>query len=161
MKPEVKFKNDEYNYYNRAVGIIKKDDKFLIMSVDDSPYYHIPGGHTLIGEDSITAVKREIKEELGFTVKDTNLFCIQENFYKKNDVVHHGIEFYYIIEVEENIECKDKQIIEIDRGVEKHLNTKWVNKKELVSIDLKPHTVKELLINNKLDSLVHLIKNEI
>lgn len=38
MNPEVKFKTSDYNYYNRAVGIVKKDDKYLILNVDNSDY---------------------------------------------------------------------------------------------------------------------------
>lgn len=83
MKQEIKFKTDDYNFYCRAVGIVRKGDKYLILNVDNSPYYHIPGGHIEVGEDSLTAVKREINEELGYTVKEGKLFCIQENFYEK------------------------------------------------------------------------------
>lgn len=160
MKQEVKFKTEDYYYYNRAVGIIKHNDKFLIMNVDNAPYYHIPGGHIEIGEDSITAVTREIKEELDYTVKNANLFCIQENFYEKNGIAQHGVEYYYIIELEEDVETVDRQVREIDRGEEKHLFVKWVSADELEEIDLKPFTVKDLIVNNKLDTLTHVIKQD-
>lgn len=91
MKPEVKFKADTYKYYNRAVGIIKQNDKYLIMCVDDALYYHLPGGHVHIGENSLDAVKREVKEELDYDVVDAKLFCIQENFYEKEDFAYHGV----------------------------------------------------------------------
>lgn len=160
MNPEVKFKQEKNNYYNRAVGIIKKDNKFLVMQVDDTEYYHIPGGHIELGEDSFSAIIREIKEELDYTVKTAKLFCIQENFYEKKGISQHGIEFYYIVEIEEDIETIDRKIIEIDRGEEKHLNTRWVNISELKKIDLRPYTVKELLVSNKLNSLTHIIKRD-
>lgn len=83
MNDEVRFKNDIYNYYNRAVGIIKHNDKYLIMKVNDSTYYHIPGGHLEINEDSLTGVKKELKEELGYTVKTAKLFCTKKIFIKK------------------------------------------------------------------------------
>lgn len=76
MNPEVKFKTEDYKYYNRAVGVIKKDDKFLILNIDKDSHYHIPGGYIEIGEESIVAVAREIKEELGYTVKEAKLFCV-------------------------------------------------------------------------------------
>jgi len=44
--------------------------------VDNASYYHIPGGHIEIGEDSLTAVTREINEELNLTVKNATFFCI-------------------------------------------------------------------------------------
>ncbi len=160
MKPEVKFKTNDYNYYNRAVGIIQKDNKYLILNVDNSSYYHIPGGHIEIEEDSLVAITREIKEELGYTVKDAKLFCIQENFYEKNNISHHGVEYYYLIETEEDIEPIDRVVIENDRGVEKHLQIKWVSIEELKEIDLRPHTVKDLMINNKFNTLTHIIQRD-
>ncbi|NLV90141.1 MAG: NUDIX domain-containing protein [Tenericutes bacterium] len=160
MKEEVKFKTEEYNYYNRAVGIIKKDDMYLILNVDNSPYYHIPGGHIEIGEDSLSAVTREIKEELGFTVKEAKLFCIQENFYEKKGIIQHGVEYYYLIETVENLDTTDLKIEENDRGTIKQLFIKWVTAKELENIDLRPFTVKNLLINNRVDTLTHIIQRD-
>ena len=160
MKEEVKFKTEEYNYYNRAVGIIKKDDMYLILNVDNSPYYHIPGGHIEIGEDSLSAVTREIKAELGFTVKEAKLFCIQENFYEKKGIIQHGVEYYYLIETVENLDTTDQKIEENDRGTIKQLFIKWVTAKELENIDLRPFTVKNLLINNRVDTLTHIIQRD-
>lgn len=160
MKQEIRFKTVDYNYYNRAVGIIRYNDKFLIMNVDNAPYYHIPGGHIEIGEDSLTAVTREIKEELNYTVKNATLFCIQENFYEKKGVGQHGVEYYYIIEPEEGIETIDREVIENDHGEKKHLFIKWVSIDELKKIDLKPLTVKELMVTNKLEGLAHIINKD-
>ena len=127
MELEVKFKTEKYNYYNRAVGVIRQHNKFLIMKVDNSQYYHLPGGHIEIGEDSLSAVKREIKEELDFDCIKANLFCIQENFYEKKGVAHHGVEYYYLIEIEENVETINKEIEENDRGVAKHFFAYIIN----------------------------------
>ncbi len=160
MNQEVKFKTKDYNYYNRAVGIIRQGDLFLIMCVDDAPYYHLPGGHIEIGENSFDAVRREIREELDYSVKSARLLCVQENFYNKNDVAHHGVEYYYLIEIEKNVETTDRIVVEDDRGTEKHLSIRWVTTDELRKIDLRPSTIKELIIKNELSSLVHLIEQD-
>ncbi len=157
MKPEVKFKTDTYKYYNRAVGIIKQNDKYLIMCVDDAPYYHLPGGHIDISENSLDAVKREIKEELDYDVVDAKLFCIQENFYEKDGFAHHGVEYYYLIEIEKSIDPVDRVVIENDRGIKKHLAIRWVTVEELAAVKLQPRTIKHLILNGSLDNLIHLI----
>lgn len=158
MKPEVKFQSETYKYYNRAVGVIKQNDKYLIMCVDDAPYYHLPGGHIHVGENSLDAVKREIKEELDYKVVDAKLFCIQENFYEKDEFAHHGVEYYYLIEIEKNIDPVDRFVIENDRGIKKRLAIKWVTLEELKAIDLQPLTLKNLILKGRLDSLIHLVK---
>lgn len=121
---------------------------------------HIPGGHIEIGEDSLVDVTREIKEELGYTVKNATLFCIQENFYEKKGIIQHGIEYYYLIETVEDIETVDREFIENDRGEDKYLLIKWVSIDELKKIDLRPITVKDLMIKNKINTLTHIIKRD-
>lgn len=144
---DIKIKTESEEFHCRACGIIKQNEKFLVMRVNKTDYYHIPGGHVEIGETSKDAVIREIKEEIGCVVKDATLFAIQENFWLRNGKNCHGIEFYYIIEPKEQMEQKDHERIEIDKGKECLLEFKWVTATELKYIDLKPENIKEILIN--------------
>lgn len=70
------------------------------------------------------------------------------------------MEYYYVIELEENVATFDRDVIEMDRGEEKHLFIKWVSIEELEELDLKPFTVKDLLLKNKLDTFTHVIKRD-
>ena len=76
---DLKIKTEEAEFHGRTCGVLKQENNFLIMRVNNTPYYHIPGGHIEIGEDSKQAIIREIKEEIGCDVQETNLFAIQEN----------------------------------------------------------------------------------
>lgn len=157
MDLKIKTENEEFHY--RTCGIIKQNNKFLIMRVNKTEYYHIPGGHVELGETSKNAVIREIKEEIGCGVKEATLFAIQENFWIRNEKKCHGIEFYYIIEPDICLEQINHETIENDKGEEKLLEFKWVTVDELKEIDLKPANIKELLINGKyLVGLSHLVK---
>lgn len=157
---DLKIKMEEEEFHCRACGIIKQENYFLIMRVNETSYYHIPGGHIEIGEDSKQTIIREIKEEIGCDIIKMNLFAIQENFWTRNNRKCHGIEFYYIIEPKENLEIKDYQRIEIDKGEEKLLDFKWVTSEELKDIDLRPNNIKNMLIKSEyLNGLKHIIKH--
>lgn len=156
---DLKIKTEQQEFHGRACGIIKQDDKFLIMRVNQTSYFHIPGGHIEIGEDSEQAIIREIKEEIGCDIQETNLFAIQENFWKRNNKNCHGIEFYYIIKPKNNLEMKDYQRIEIDKGEEKLLDFKWCTQEELKDIDLRPVNIRDMLINGDYSKgLSHIVK---
>lgn len=158
---DLKIKTDTQEFHGRTCGIIKQDNYFLIMRVNKTPYYHIPGGHIEIGEDSNQTVIREIKEEIGCSVNRTNLFAIQENFWERKGKQCHGIEFYYIVEPEPKLQINDYERIENDKGEEKLLEFKWVTAEELVNIDLRPNNIKGLLIAGKYnDKLIHLIERD-
>lgn len=90
------------------------------MRVNKTSYYHIPGGHIEVGEDSEKAVIREIKEEIGCDVQKINLFAIQENFWIRNNIKCHEIEFYYIVKANQPLQMIDYEKIEVDKGEENY-----------------------------------------
>lgn len=156
---DLKIKTETEEFHVRTCGIIKQENKFLIMKVNKTSYYHIPGGHIEIGEDSEQAVIREIKEEIGCDVKEAKLFAIEENFWMRNNRKCHGIEFYYIIKPKQQLKMQDCEKIENDKGEEKLLNFKWVTLEELKDIDLRPSNIKDMLINEDyLKGLTHIVK---
>ena len=61
---DVKFKEKEYSFHYRVVGVIVKDDKYLVQNIGGKDYYVLPGGHVRIGESSDYALIREVREEL-------------------------------------------------------------------------------------------------
>lgn len=158
---DLKIKTEKEEFHGRTCGIIKQEDKFLIMRVNKSNYYHIPGGHIEIGEDSEQALIREIKEEIGCNVQKANLFEIQENFWIRDDKKCHGIEFYYIVQPKELLPMKNYEKIEIDKGEKKLLEFKWVTSDELRNIDLRPINIRDMLINKEnIKTLTHIVKRE-
>lgn len=80
---DLKIKTETEEFHGRTCGIIKQENKFLIMRVNKTSYFHIPGGHIEIGEDSKEAVIREIKEEIGCDVQEANLVCNSREFLDK------------------------------------------------------------------------------
>ena len=156
---DLKIKTEKKEFHGRSCGIIKQKNNFLIMRVNDTPYYHIPGGHIEMGEDSKQAVIREIKEEIGCDVQEADLFAIQENFWEKSHKKCHGIEFYYIIKPKYELEMKDYQRIENDKGEEKLLDFKWITPEELKDIDLRPSNIRDMLVDGEyLKGLTHIVK---
>ena len=46
---DLKIKTETEEFHGRTCGIIKQENKFLIMRVNKTSYFHIPGGHIEIG----------------------------------------------------------------------------------------------------------------
>lgn len=109
-----------------VTGILKCDDLFLIVrrSKNDDFYpgfWEFPGGHLEDGETLNEALKRELEEEIGYTLDSipiiTNYFDEVKTF--ENKLVHN-LEIDFIITV-------DKTKLNIKLSNE-HSEYKWVKK---------------------------------
>ena len=68
---DVKIDLDDFNFKYRVCSVILKNNRVLFVEINNNGFLCCPGGHVELGEDSISAVKRETEEEIG--VKCENL----------------------------------------------------------------------------------------
>jgi len=147
----------------RVCGILTHNNKFLVVKIANNPFYCFPGGHAEIGEDTITAVKREMAEELGFPIKVKNLTCVAQNLFNnpKGELVHE-LSFYYLVEPENLLDLNpnDYEIEECDKGVMKTLKIKWLTKSEMQQVDCRPKFASMVLDKNKMLHVINKFDNE-
>ncbi|MDQ0228969.1 NUDIX hydrolase [Metabacillus malikii] len=123
-----------FNYRVAAV-IIENGHVLLHRQVHDK-HWALPGGRVKVLEDSQTAIKRELVEELGIESNSERLLWITENFFTYAGKPFHEIGFYYHINSSnEEVEFRT----EIFNGFEgEHLQYKWMPIRELHTIKLYP-----------------------
>ena len=69
MRESIKMKNNDYNFKFRVSGLIIKNNKLLLVDMDDNGFLCLPGGYVELGETTEEAVRRELKEEIQKDVK--------------------------------------------------------------------------------------------
>ena len=62
-------KTEMLNFKFRVSGIIIKDNKILLVDMDDSNFLCLPGGYVELGETTEEACLRELEEEVGKNLK--------------------------------------------------------------------------------------------
>lgn len=158
---DLKLENGNLKLKVRANAVIIHDNKLLVCSINDNGFWCCPGGHIHLGEDSKTAVLREAHEEVGIKFDDAKLLTVMESFFEgKKEKRFHEISFYYLMDgniPEEKFH--DYAYDEDDEGKMVHLEFRWVDIKELDSIDFRPFDLKEILRNKNFE-LKHLIRIE-
>ena len=90
-----------------ARGIILINGKIAAIDSRKHKYYKIPGGGIEPGEDNICALIREVKEEVGLTVKPESIkeFGYVHRIQRgKHEPVFIQDNFYYLCDVENNQE---------------------------------------------------------
>jgi len=151
MDITVKIEDKVLNY--RVAGIIKKDNKILVNERVDIDYVSLIGGRAKIGESSIEALIRELKEESGYDVKHIKTLGVIENFF----ISRYDNKEYHEILIVHEIEFNDKELYnleEIQNYEEENVRFVWKSYDELKKVNFVPMNILEYLKN---DELFHLI----
>lgn len=107
-------------------GILKDNDLFLIVkrNENDDLYpgaWEFPGGHLEDGETLKDGLKRELKEEIGFTDEFEPIIThYYDEVKEKNNELIHDLEIDFIINVD-----RPKVSIKLS---DEHCDYKWVTK---------------------------------
>lgn len=110
-------------YIIASYAIIKNNNKYLLEQATARSNYTlaIPGGHVQAGEDGITGLKRELKEELDLEPK--NIKHLETILYPYKNYIFN----IYLIEESINTE-------EIKYDSNEVLNIDWYTKNEIKSL---------------------------
>ncbi len=161
MRESIKIKTDDYNFKFRVSGLIIKDNKLLLVDMDDSGFLCLPGGYVELGETTEVAVKRELLEEVGKKFDISEYLGVVENYFiNKYSKKIHEISFYYLMTPIENIGTNNFTIVENDKGHKIKLDFKWIDLKEINNYDIRPSFIKQILNKENL-KFNHLIFNEL
>lgn len=129
---------DKYPIVLAVAAFIKdKNDKILIVKKSlheqiDPGLWTIPGGKVRPEEPIVSALKREVEEEVGLQIDSFQ--WIGEDVFTSNDKFFHAQHFLC-----ENVKVKK---IKLEKNL---IEFKWISKKELASYEFPPNIKKRLL----------------
>lgn len=131
-------------FTHRVGGIAVRDGRVMLNRARDGAYWFIPGGRIEEGEDSRTALVREMREEIGQEVAPGDLVCTMENFFEHGNRRFHELGIYYSMAVERDWE--GSRFIE-DGGTE--VEYRWFGLEELGGLTLYPEIMKEFIAGRR------------
>ena len=135
---------------NIRVGIIFRYEDKVLVEVPKYNFYNsvVPGGRIKIGEYSIDAIKREIKEEMGFELLDSKLGFVKtlEEMFTFNNTDYHEIFFVY----KYNVDYDDYNLLLKIKDNQDNANSyyKFITKEEFNEYNLLPLEIRDI-INEK------------
>ena len=153
---DIKYKNSNYNFVYRVSALIfnKEKTKILLFYGNDSDYYMLPGGKINELEESIDAIKREIKEELGWENLEYKFLGISEELVNDKGYNNHQINLIYKGIYKNKIDKEEFKGLEGD-----WINFKWVDVKDINNYKIYPNIVNEMVkdsnkIHHSIDNLI-------
>ena len=97
MRESIKMKTNDYNFKFRVSGLIIKNNKLLLVDMDDSGFLCLPGGYVELGETTEEAVKRELNEEIRQEVRIEKYLGVVENYFIKKNITKKCMKYLFII----------------------------------------------------------------
>lgn len=150
----ISIKEDNTRFSARAGAIIYNEDRTKVLLENQDKFYRFPGGRIDFGEDSKTAILRELKEELGIDLK-LNLKYIAEMVLNISTIRYHEIGFYFMTFISEKMISNNFDSLDDDNHFE------WVNVSELDKYDVVAKPIKEKVMNGFLnDDLEYMVYTE-
>lgn len=132
---------------NIRVGVIFKYNDKVLVEVPKEHFNNsvIPGGRMKIGEYSIDAIKREIKEEMGIELIDNKLTLINthEEMFNFSNTDYHEIFFIYKYNVDNN---DYNELLKIkDNKDNSNSYYKFINYNEFDKYNLLPLAIRDII----------------
>jgi ADP-ribose pyrophosphatase YjhB (NUDIX family) len=84
---------ERFNY--RVAGVAIHDGHVLLHRMPGVGFWALPGGRCEMGESSIDALRRELREELLVDIEIGQLLWVVENFFALNSRRFHELSLYF------------------------------------------------------------------
>lgn len=151
---DIRYKDKDYQFTYRVSAVIlnKEMNKVLLFKVDGSDYYLLPGGKVKQREESISAIKREINEEIGYNDIDYSFLAVSEEIVMNDGICNQQINMIYLGIYNPEIEIPKLKGLEGD-----WINFEWVDVKNIDSYELYPISIKEAMEDP--NKIYHFIEN--
>lgn len=156
---DIKILGNDLKFKYRVSAIFIRDNKLLVNKYDENSYC-LPGGYVEIGETSMEAKLRELKEELNLDFDIINFAGVMENFFTNlKGQKTHGLDFYYYVKLknDNDFQLIDYNKIEIDKGNIVQHQFSWIELDKLMSSKILPLEIRKIIKESEIS--FHMIIN--
>ena len=156
---DIKILGNDLKFKYRVSAIFIRDNKLLVNKYDENSYC-LPGGYVEIGETSMEAMLRELKEELNLDFDIINFAGVMENFFTNlKGQKTHGLDFYYYVKLknDNDFQLIDYNKIEIDKGNIVQHQFSWIELDKLMSSKILPLEIRKIIKESEIS--FHMIIN--
>lgn len=141
----VTFVRNGIRFKQRVGAIVLDADKRILLVRSPDGFWFLPGGRVEFMESSQEAVRREMKEELGFACTAERLLWVIEDFYAYQGERVHEIALYYLVRPPQDCAIMDgRQTVTLDEEGTP-FEAKWFPLRSLATLDLRPACLIQLL----------------
>lgn len=146
---DISFKMGDEKFNYRVGAIIISNGRILAMSHDKpSEYYSLPGGRVMMEETAEQAMIREVREELGVSLKISRPLWLNQSFFTKDTdgLRYHEICIYFLMDTADAGLLERQNTFTRTEGTDTHI-FKWVEIAQLKDETFYPLFLKKEIFN--------------
>jgi 8-oxo-dGTP pyrophosphatase MutT (NUDIX family) len=161
MNNNVHFEKDNYVFNYRVAAVIRRGDKILVQEHKEVSYYSLLGGRCEMGEDSVSAVKREIKEETGLDISVDKTLAVIENFFVNsyNNKTYHEMFIAFDASFDDKSIYDLEEVNNAEEGLKDKVKFVWKSIYELSNLEFKPEVLLDIIKKDELTHYINIDKN--
>lgn len=157
MNITIKDENSRFGVRVCAIIYNKDMSKVYMQKQGNHDFYMFPGGRLEIGEDTSSAIERELYEELGIN-ENLKLKYIAENFIKFPNMHYHELGFYFILKIDEQLLKNNLNSMDKKDG---ESIFEWIDVNMINNYNIMPNCMKEKVKEkNTSDNIEHIMYKE-
>ena len=135
----------------RTTGVFTNNGKVLVHRCPGFDHYSLPGGRVQAREDSISALEREVKEELNLKTENTSFMAVIENFFETSECKFHEYMWMIKADFEDKTAYEKEYLLANEDG--KDMIFEWLDINRLEEVNFKPRAAIPYIRN--IDGKVH------
>ena len=142
----ISFDHQSKRFKYRVAGLCIHNGYVLLTRADQDKYWILPGGRVELGEDTRTALARELVEETGHEAQVEDLLWVVESFFHLDGTDYHELAFTY------GISSKDPAILSNTwthrtTDGDARITLRWFELAHLEAVPFQPAFLKSKLLD--------------
>jgi 8-oxo-dGTP pyrophosphatase MutT (NUDIX family) len=93
----ITFQRGTSTFVYRVAAVAMRGSHVLLHRSERDDFWSLPGGRCEMGEPSVDAIRREMREELGAEIQVERLLWVGEVFYADHGRDYHELSFYFLV----------------------------------------------------------------
>ena len=151
MSKDISIIQEDVKLNFRTAILVYHGDNVLLHKAKDEDFYNIPGGRVKFGEDSLSAIKREMQEELKIEISQAKFVGFFENFFVYAGIKYQELLTVYSCKINECEITKKQNFEAFDNN---NIVYHWFNKHDVKSLKCLPEIIYDIVDKDD-ENIVH------
>ncbi len=141
----ITFRQGKSTFVYRVAAVALTEGQVLLHRSAKDDFWSLPGGRVEFGEAAEVAIRRELREELGVTIRTEELLWVLEQFFEIEGEQYHELGLYFQVSLPPSLGPAQMPLPFYGDEQGLRLSFRWLKLETLGGVSIKPVFLKTRL----------------